>query len=233
VGRLMQAGSEFSEALAEVRAGTVFTTHTPVPAGIDRFAVQELRDHLDADGSGVSRLIPALPVEAALALGTEDDGTVFNMAHLGFRIAQRSNGVVCLHGGVSRAMFQDLFAGFDVPEVPIGSVTNGVHRRTWTSAAMDELFTKALGDVDISAMNDWSALRTLSDHALTRARNALRSDLVAMARRHVKDSWLRRGADEAELAWTDHILDPDVLTIGFARRVSTYKRLTLMLRDPE
>ena len=233
IGRLMQNGSEFSQALAEVRAGTVFTTHTPVPAGIDRFAADELRGYLDADESGSSRLIPALPVEAALALGTENGGDVFNMAHLGFRIAQRSNGVAKLHGAVSRAMFQELYPGFDVPEVPIGSVTNGVHRRTWTSSAMDDLFKKALGDVDVSSLSDWSALATLTDHELTEARTHLRSDLVDMARRHVKASWLRRGADEAELAWTDSILDPGALTIGFARRVSTYKRLTLMLQDPE
>ncbi|MDN5599438.1 MAG: alpha-glucan family phosphorylase [Brachybacterium sp.] len=232
VGRKMQAGTGFSEAVAEVRAGTVFTTHTPVPAGIDRFDASQLRGYLDTDPSGLSQLIPSLPVEAALALGIEEGGDVFNMAQLGFRIAQRSNGVAELHGAVSRAMFQDLYPGFDVPEVPIGSVTNGVHRRTWTSAHMDDLYKKALGDVDISSLSDWSALSTLTDHELTETRDALRTDLVAMARRHVKDSWLRRGADEAELAWTDHILDPHALTIGFARRVSTYKRLTLMLSDP-
>lgn len=233
LGALMRNGAEFAEALATVRAGTIFTTHTPVPAGIDRFDVQELRGYLDADESGIARLIPGLPVEAALALGTEEDGHIFNMAHMGFRIAQRSNGVSKLHGAVSRGMFQELYPGFDIPEVPIGSVTNGVHRRTWTSPIMDDLFKKALGDVDVSSLSDWSALATLTDHELTCARDHLRSDLVDMARKHVKDSWLRRGADEAELAWTDHILDPKVLTIGFARRVSTYKRLTLMLRDPE
>lgn len=233
VGRRIEAGAGFAEAVAEVRAGTVFTTHTPVPAGIDRFDASQLRGYLDADETGLSRLIPSLPVEAALALGIEEGGDIFNMAQLGFRIAQRSNGVARLHGAVSRAMFQDLYPGFDVPEVPIGSVTNGVHRRTWTSPHMDDLFKKALGDVDISSLSDWSALSTLTDHELTRARDLLRSDLVDMARAHVKQSWLRRGADEAELAWTDHILDPNALTIGFARRVSTYKRLTLMLSDPE
>ncbi|MGO1901164.1 MAG: alpha-glucan family phosphorylase [Brachybacterium sp.] len=233
VGRRIAAGAGFSEAVAEVRAGTVFTTHTPVPAGIDRFDASQLRGYLDADQSGLSRLIPSLPVEAALALGIEEGGDIFNMAQLGFRIAQRSNGVAKLHGAVSRGMFQDLYPGFDVPEVPIGSVTNGVHRRTWTSAHMDDLYKKALGDVDISSLSDWSALSTLTDHELTVTRDALRADLVEMARDHVKQSWLRRGADEAELAWADHILDPAALTIGFARRVSTYKRLTLMLSDPE
>lgn len=233
VGRRMQEGAGFAEAVAAVRAGTVFTTHTPVPAGIDRFDAAQLRHCLDADEHGISRLIPSLPVEAALALGIEEGGDVFNMAQLGFRIAQRANGVAQLHGAVSRGMFQDLYPGFDVPEVPIGAVTNGVHRRTWTSAAMDDLFVKALGDVDISSLSDWSALGALTDHELTQARDHLRAGLVAMARAHVRDSWLRRGADAAELAWTKDVLDPDALTIGFARRVSTYKRLTLMLSDPE
>src|SRR5690625_1364717 len=116
VGRLMQDGAGFAEALAEVRSGTVFTTHTPVPAGIDRFAADQLRTYLDADEEGISRLIPQLPAEAALALGTEHGGDVFNMAHMGFRIAQRSNGVAKLHGAVSRGMFQELYPGFDVPE---------------------------------------------------------------------------------------------------------------------
>lgn len=233
VGQLMGEGASFPEAVAEVRAGTVFTTHTPVPAGIDRFGAEQLRTYLDADAAGTSRLIPSLPVEAALALGIENGTDIFNMAHLGFRIAQRSNGVAKLHGAVSRGMFRELYPGFDVPEVPIGSVTNGVHRRTWTSGPMDDLYKKAMGDVDISSMSDWSALASLTDHDLGEARDTLRAELVTMARAHVKQSWLRRGADEAELAWTDHILDPGVLTIGFARRVSTYKRLTLMLQDPE
>lgn len=233
IGELMQQGAGFDEALSEVRTGTVFTTHTPVPAGIDRFDVGELRRYLDADDAGISRLVPTLPVEAALALGQEDGGTVFNMAHMGFRLAQRSNGVSRLHGAVSRAMFQDLYPGFDVAEVPIGSVTNGVHRRTWVSAPMDDLYKKAMGDIDISGTGDWSQLGQLTDHDLVDTRNRLRADLVTMAREHMRTAWLRRGADEAELSWAQDILDPDVLTIGFARRVSTYKRLTLMLNDPE
>jgi starch phosphorylase len=233
VGRLMQQGRGFDEALTQVRAGTVFTTHTPVPAGIDRFGAGELRHLLDPDPSGLSRLIEGLPVEAALSLGLEDGGEVFNMAHMGLRLAQRANGVARLHGAVSRAMFRSLYPGFDVEEVPITSVTNGVHRRTWTSRPMDDLFKKVLGDVDISALSDWSPLATLGDHELTAVRDRLRGDLVAMVRERLRASWRRRGADDAELAWTQEVLDPDVLTIGFARRVSTYKRLTLMLRDPE
>ncbi|MBV7431890.1 alpha-glucan family phosphorylase [Dermabacteraceae bacterium P13115] len=233
VGQLMRTGLSFDAALGEVRAGTVFTTHTPVPAGIDRFATQQLRTYLDADEHGMSRVIPGLPVETALALGQESDPSTFNMAHMGFRLAQRANGVSKLHGAVSRGMFQELYPGFDVPEVPITSITNGVHRRTWLSGPMDDLYKKAMGDVDMAAAADWSPLARLSDDDLTSARNELRGELVEMAREHVYESWIRRGADPAELAWTREILDPNVLTIGFARRVSTYKRLTLMLQDPE
>jgi starch phosphorylase len=233
LGRLMEQGKGFDEALVDVRSGTVFTTHTPVPAGIDRFDVDTLRHYLDPDEQGRSRTIGALPVEAALALGIEDDGGAFNMAHMGFRLAQRANGVSQLHGAVSRAMFRPLYAGFDADEVPIGAVTNGVHRRTWTSQRMDALYTAALGDADISSLTDWSGLAGLSDQDLTETRDGLRAELVTMARRCTRDSLLRRGFDAAEIGWADDVLDPSALTIGFARRVSTYKRLTLMLQDPE
>jgi starch phosphorylase len=233
LGRLMGRGKGLDEALIEVRSGTVFTTHTPVPAGIDRFGVDALRHYLDPDEQGRSRTIGGLPVEAALALGIEDDAGTFNMAHMGFRLAQRANGVSQLHGEVSRSMFRPLYPGFDTAEVPIGAVTNGVHRRSWTSARMEPLFTKALGDVDISSLSDWSGLGTLTDQDLSEVRDGLRGELVTMARERTRDSLLRRGWDEAELGWTRDLLDPSVLTIGFARRVSTYKRLTLMLQDPE
>lgn len=233
IGQLMGKGYSFDAALNESRAGSVFTTHTPVPAGIDRFDANQLRHFLDADSNGVSRLVPHLPVEAALALGMEADGGVFNMAHMGFRLAQRSNGVAKLHGDTSRRMFRDLYPGFDVPEVPITSITNGVHRRTWTSKPMDRLFRSVFGNAELSALNDWSPLSKLSDADLLEVRAELRAALVERARDDVRRSWINRGSHPGELGWVDSILDPNVLTIGFARRVSTYKRLTLMLSDPE
>ncbi|MCT2149093.1 alpha-glucan family phosphorylase [Dermabacter vaginalis] len=233
IGQLMGKGLSFDAALTQTRAGSVFTTHTPVPAGIDRFDAGQLRHFLDADGNGISRLVPNLPVEAALALGVEDGGHVFNMAHMGFRLSQRSNGVAKLHGETSRRMFKDLYPGFDEAEVPITSITNGVHRRTWISRPMDALYKSVFGDVDLSALSDWSALGTLSDESLLEVRNTLRTNLVERAREDVRRSWVRRGAHPGELGWVDSVLDPNVLTIGFARRVSTYKRLTLMLSQPE
>ncbi|MGH3754501.1 MAG: alpha-glucan family phosphorylase, partial [Pseudonocardiaceae bacterium] len=209
-------GLGFDEALAAVRAGTVFTTHTPVPAGIDRFPVDLVRHYF-----GGAILLPGVDVTRVLALGAEDDPGMFNMAHMGLRLAQRANGVSRLHGAVSRAMFRGLWPQFDVEEVPIGSVTNGVHGPTWAAREIASL----LGEPGSAA--------PVADTLLWDLRGALRTKLVGEVRRRVRASWLERGASEPELGWTSQVFDPNVLTVGFARRVPTYKRLTLMLRDPD
>jgi starch phosphorylase len=215
------AGLDVEQALAAVRAGTVFTTHTPVPAGIDRFPIGLVQHYFDAD------LLPGISTERVLALGREPDTDMFNMAHMGLRLAQRSNGVSQLHGEVSRGMFSGLWGGFDAPEVPIGSVTNGVHGPTWTAREIAGLTAGA------AAAGAGPELFGVSDGMLWELRGTLRSRLVAEVRRRVRASWLERGASEPELGWTERVFDPSVLTIGFARRVPTYKRLTLMLRDPD
>jgi starch phosphorylase len=223
-------GLDYGAALTAVRAGTLFTTHTPVPAGIDRFSRDLVAAHFGGDNSA-----PAVPVEEVLALGAEDypggDPGCFNMALMGLRLAQRANGVSVLHGAVSREMFGGLWPGFDTPEVPITSITNGVHAESWVHPAVFELAERELGP---GALDEpFAAVERLSDKAIWEIRSVLRTALVRDARRRVKESWLARGASEAELGWTDDVLDPDVLTIGFARRVPSYKRLTLMLRDRE
>ncbi|HEY4991439.1 MAG TPA: alpha-glucan family phosphorylase, partial [Nakamurella sp.] len=233
IGSLIdEHGLTFSEALSAVRAGTVFTTHTPVPAGIDRFPVDLVRHYLDAGPNGMSRLLPGLLVTEVIALGSEDDPSRFNMAHMGLRLAQRANGVAKLHGQVSRNMFAPLFPGFEADEVPIGSVTNGVHLPTWAAREMYDVAGDMADWQDLAAAAEWPAADRVSADRLWELRNALRQRLVAMVRSTVRKSHLQRGATVAELGWTESILDPDILTIGFARRVSTYKRLTLMLRDP-
>ncbi|MGH3870206.1 MAG: alpha-glucan family phosphorylase [Pseudonocardiaceae bacterium] len=214
---IRDAGCSFDEALAAVRAGTVFTTHTPVPAGIDRFPVDLVRHHFAG-----SELLPGVDIPPVLALGAEDDPGVFNMAHMGLRLAQRANGVSRLHGAVSRDMFRGLWPQFDVDEVPIGSVTNGVHGPTWAAREI----TGLLGDSDDGAAS-------VPDTLLWELRCLLRAKLVDEVRRRVRAAWLERGASAPELGWTSQVFDPHVLTMGFARRVPTYKRLTLMLRDPE
>jgi glycogen phosphorylase len=264
-----ERGLTFDEALELCRAGTVFTTHTPVPAGIDRFP----RELVSRQFEGADGAAHGLPVEAIMAVGAETfaggDPAVFNMAVMGMRLAQRVNGVSKLHGSVSRGMFAGLWPGFDVAEVPITSVTNGVHAPTWVAPEVVQLVA---GSADPAASDPATADRTTGDPttgsqvaagggaerggaALSRVadpaddpafwdraaadanriwelRRGLRANLVAEARRRLRASWRQRGASDAELIWIDGVLSDDVLTIGFARRVPSYKRLTMMLHDP-
>ncbi|EME24100.1 alpha-glucan family phosphorylase [Rhodococcus triatomae] len=227
-------GLEFDEALAAVRAATVFTTHTPVPAGIDRFPLDLVRHYFSGrDGGNDSSLLPGVGVDRILALGGEADPSVFNMAHMGLRLGQRANGVSELHGIVSRDMFNGLWPGFDTDEVPIGSVTNGVHAPTWAAREWMDLARRAVGPELVEEARGWEQLQDIGAGELWATRNALRAQLVDEVRRRVRASWIERGATEAELGWTSEVFDPNVLTVGFARRVPTYKRLTLMLRDPQ
>jgi glycogen phosphorylase len=224
---------DFDTALTVVRSSTVFTTHTPVPAGIDRFPVDMVQHYFGGnDGKKESVLLPGVPLDRILALGAEDDATKFNMAHMGLRLAQRANGVSLLHGRVSQHMFNELWPGFDPAEVPIGSVTNGVHAYTWASPQWLELGRGLHGSDSPSEPEVWERIQQVDSGHLWWIRCQLREQLVDDVRRRLHLSWLERGAPEAELGWIATAFDPNVLTIGFARRVPTYKRLTLMLRDP-
>ncbi|RAV08402.1 DUF3417 domain-containing protein [Mycolicibacterium sp. GF69] len=270
IRELIDAGLDFDTALAVVRSSTVFTTHTPVPAGIDRFPVEMVRRHFagsadersreeqefdersreehgfdersrEEQGSGgpsgaMSRVLPGLPVDRIIAFGEEEDPTKFNMAHMGLRLAQRANGVSLLHGRVSRHMFNDLWPGFDAVEVPIGSITNGVHAPTWAAPQWLQLANELLENQELSAAREpavWERLHQVDTGHLWWIRSQLREQLVEDVRARLRRSFLERGAAEAELGWITTAFDPGALTIGFARRVPTYKRLTLMLRDPE
>ena len=237
IGELVAQGLSFDEAKEAVRAGTVFTTHTPVPAGIDRFP-RDLIGRYFGSGPGDGAAVKGLPVERILELGDEADRSVFNMAHMGLRMAQRRNGVAQLHGIVSRGMFADLWPGFDETEVPITSVTNGVHAPTWVAREVFDLAERgtartASEEANVKEAQAWEDIARVADTGIWSTRRVLRERLVEEVRRRLKESWLQRGATEAELGWTAGVFDPDVLTIGFARRVPSYKRLTLMLRDPE
>lgn len=221
-------GLDFDQALAQVRAGTVFTTHTPVPAGIDRFSRDLIADYL------ASGLFQNLDAGRAIALGLETweggDQGVFNMAVLGLRLGQHANGVSVLHGEVSRGMFGMLWPGVDSDEVPITSITNGVHAPTWVHPALKSVSERAWGDAHSDA-HDWTDHAVVTDAELWGVRQQMKGELVAEARRRVAAS-VTNGSGRAP-SWVEDLLDPEVLTIGFARRVPTYKRLTLMLRDPE
>ena len=224
---------DFDTALEFGRASTVFTTHTPVPAGIDRFPRTLIEQYFAEDGGAV----PGVPTERILAFGAEDyeggDPGVFNMAVMGFRLAQRANGVSLLHGDVSRGMFNGLWPAFDQAEVPIGSITNGVHAPTWVAP---ELFALAQAEGADPERDDpeafWAAVDKVPADRVWATKRTLRARLVDDARRRLRASSLKRGAAPSQLDWIETALDPDVLTIGFARRVPSYKRLTLMLRDP-
>ncbi|WP_424211707.1 alpha-glucan family phosphorylase [Streptomyces sp. BI20] len=232
------AGLDFDAAVEAVRAGTVFTTHTPVPAGIDRFDRALVARHF---GPGAE--LDTLPVDRILGLGAEHhpggDPAVFNMAVMGLRLAQRANGVSTLHGEVSRGMFAGLWPGFDPADVPITSVTNGVHAPTWVAPEVIRLGARKVGAgraedaLSVGGFTRWDAVADISDQAIWEVRRTLREQLVAEVRTRLRASWRDRGAVDSELGWVDSVLDPDVLTIGFARRVPSYKRLTLMLREPE
>jgi len=225
-------GLDFATALEVSRASTVFTTHTPVPAGIDRFSRTLVEQYFGESGA-----TPGVPIDRVLALGSEDfeggDASVFNMAVMGFRLAQRANGVSILHGEVSRGMFNGLWPAFDESEVPIGSITNGVHAPTWVAREVIALAESQGADADSDDTEAfWNAVDKVPSAQVWAVKRELRQRLVTDARKRLAGSWEKRGAAKAELAWIDSALDPDVLTIGFARRVPSYKRLTLMLRDP-
>ncbi len=224
---------DFDTALEVGRASTVFTTHTPVPAGIDRFPRTLVEQYFSEAGA-----TPGVPIEQILALGAEDyaggDASVFNMAVMGFRLAQRANGVSKLHGHVSREMFNGLWPAFDEAEVPIGSITNGVHAPSWVAR---EVIALAEGEGAERDSDDtdgfWAAVDKVPSADIWATKRVLRERLVVDARKRLARSCEKRGAARAELGWIENALDPDVLTIGFARRAASYKRLTLMLRDPE
>ncbi len=212
---LIEGGVDAATALAAVRASTVFTTHTPVPAGIDRFALALVRSYFE---DGVET---GLSVDAVVALGADpDDPDTFDMAALGIRLAGRVNGVSRLHGDVSRALFARYFDGLEPADVPIGHITNGVHPQTWVGAPMQALLAGAIGEAWATAPGAWSAARSIAPLALWQARSAQRRSMLAAI--------AGRGAGGRPVN-----LDPDALTIGFARRVPTYKRLTMMLHERE
>jgi starch phosphorylase len=229
-------GLDFDSALEVSRAGTVFTTHTPVPAGIDRFPRELISQYFGGDNRSTG-----VPVDRILALGAEDfeggDPHVFNMAVMGLRLAQRANGVSQLHGAVSRTMFGGLWPQFDAPERPITSITNGVHAPTWVAREVFDLAREQGVRTEPGLNSDrpsdaFQAVDRVSGEQIWALKRGLREQLVLDARHRLRASWTQRGARTAELKWIDSALDPDVLTIGFARRVPSYKRLTLMLHDP-
>jgi len=231
---LMQAsGLSFEVAMAVTRAGNIFTTHTAVAAGFDRFPPELIERYL---GTYTRRL--GLDIHDLLALGRSDPNNAaepFNMAYLAMRGCRAANGVSKLHGQVSRQLFGSLFPGWPADEVPIGSITNGVHMPSWDSALADDLWTEAcgktrwLGTLDTMEQD----LRKVSDTRLWACRCAARANLVTYAREHLSRQLAVSGASSDVIELSKHVLDPKVMTLGFARRFATYKRPDLLLHDQE
>ena len=229
-----ESGQSFETAMAVTRAGNIFTTHTPVAAGFDRFSPALIEQYL----SWYAQERLGISIFDLLALGREnpDDLTEpFNMAYLAIRGSGAVNGVSRLHGKVSRHLFGPLFKRWPTDEVPIGSVTNGVHTPTWDSAAADELWTESCGkDRWLGAMDTLEEkIRCISDSRLWKFRTDASKSLVEYARQRLSRQLEESGASSEIVNDTAHLLNPNALTLGFARRFASYKRPNLLLYDPE
>jgi starch phosphorylase len=230
---MQQSGQSFEQALAASRAGNLFTTHTAVAAGFDRFAPELIAKYLTVYAQ--RRL--GISVDELLALGRSnprDASESFNMAYLAIRGSGAVNGVSRLHGEVSRHIFAGLFAGWPEAEVPVRSVTNGVHTPSWDSPAADRLWTQACGKNRwrTPEESDPELIRRLTDAQLWNYRNASRESLIGYARARLSRQWAASGETAAAVDAARAVLDPKVLTIGFARRFATYKRPNLLLHYP-
>ena len=231
---MKETGKPFNAALACTRAGNVFTTHTPVSAGFDRFSPSLIEQYLS--GYAINRL--GITLRDLLALGRQDPDDMeesFNMAYLAVRGSRAVGGVSRLHGEVSRRIFQPLFPRWPQSEVPIGHVTNGVHMPTWDSGEADELWTKTCGkkrwEGATKALEQ--KMHSVSDAALWRFRCDSRASLVKYLRLRFMQQLAVSGASAKEVENAKGFFAPDILTIGFARRFATYKRPALLLHDQE
>jgi starch phosphorylase len=231
---MQETSQPFEVALAATRAGNLFTTHTAVAAGFDRFAPALIEQYL---GSYAEKKL-GITLHDLLALGRQnpdDSSENFNMAYLAIRGSGAVNGVSRLHGKVSRYLFEPLFPHWPAEEVPVGHVTNGVHMPTWDSAAADDLWTNTCGK------NRWlgttepleQEIRRIPDAGLWQFRAAARESLVQYARERLSRQLASSGAPPEEVDGAKHLFDPNTLTLGFARRFATYKRPNLLLHDSE
>ena len=231
---MTQHGLSFNEARLLCASSNVFTTHTAVPAGFDLFEAplveQYLARHLEAT---------QLPFEAFMAMGRGDPSDTeapLNMALLASRNANFINGVSTLHGEVTRGMFHAIVPEVPVHEIPIGSITNGVHTRSWTTQDFANLYDRYLGQTWTENPADpdaWDRAQEIPATELWRTHERGRLRLVTFARQRLEQQLRDRGASSAELEVAREVLDPDALTIGFARRFATYKRANLILQDKE
>jgi len=230
---MQETAQPFDVALAVTRAGNLFTTHTAVAAGFDRFAPALIEQYL----GGYAEQKLGLALHDLLALGRQnpnDSSELFNMAYLAIRGSGAANGVSRLHGQVSRRLFQPLFPRWPESEVPVGHVTNGVHMSSWDSAAADELWTAACGKERWRGTTEHvePAIRHISDARLWQLRTTARNSLIDYARERLSRQLAASGASPEAVDGATHLFDPNALTLGFARRFATYKRPNLLLHNP-
>jgi glycogen phosphorylase len=226
-------GLSFAEAREQVVASTVFTTHTPVAAGNEVFELELLARYLEPLAAELGLSWDEF---AALGATPGEDEDTFGMTPLALRTAAFANGVSRLHGATAREMWKDLWPGLPAEEVPITSVTNGIHTRTWLSREMAAMIERYVGPRFTEQPHDhtlWDRIEDIPPGELWRAKQRRRERLVVVARERLRHQLERRGARRAALVDAEEALRPDILTIGFARRFATYKRATLLLRQPE
>jgi starch phosphorylase len=233
-GMIRDRGLTFAEAREEVIASSVFTTHTPVPAGNDMFGPQLVLEYFSDYCKEVK-----IAEKEFLAMGRSDaDDTLepFCMTVLAIRLSSFTNGVSQLHSEVSKEMWADIYKGLDTRDVPIRAITNGVHIRSWLSEDMWTLFDRYLGGQWVhEPANDsvWRRIHDIPDAELWRTHERRRERLVGFARQRLRAQLIKRGASAKETVYADEVLRPDALTIGFARRFATYKRANLLFSDLE
>ncbi|HEX7502975.1 MAG TPA: alpha-glucan family phosphorylase, partial [Acidobacteriota bacterium] len=234
VSFMQETAQPFPAALAATRAGNLFTTHTAVAAGFDRFAPALIEQYL----GGYARQKLGITLHDLLALGRadpDDDSEPFHMAYLAVRGSGAINGVSRLHGKMSRRIFAPLFPRWPEGEVPVGHVTNGVHMPSWDSAESDALWTEACGKSRWLGTAETLVrdMRRVSDAKLWQLRTAARLSLVQYTRERLAGQLIASGSSPEAAERANHLFDPGALTLGFARRFATYKRPNLLLHDPE
>jgi glycogen phosphorylase len=232
--RMEEEGLDFYSAASQIPREVIFTTHTPVPAGHDRFNADLIEEHL-----GPLREQLGISHENLMGFGRErpeDHGEPFCMTVLGLKLARRVNAVSSLHGEVSRAMWKGLYPGRPEDSIPIGHITNGVHVPSWLAPQMCRLYDRHLGvgwQQQSGSKHTWEAIEKVDDGELWETHLSLKAHLLDFVRRRAKEQAVRRDETQTALQRLGKVLSPDALTIGFARRFATYKRANLLLKDIE
>jgi len=233
VRELVAAGRSFHEAAEVVRASTIFTTHTPVPAGHDAFPYDLIDRHFGA-------FWPQLGLDRAgfidLGRHPESWGEAFSMSGLAFNLSGRFNAVSAMHGHVARRMWASLWPKLEPEQVPIRNITNGIHTGTWLARRMLSLYDRYLEDDWIENLDRdevWQAVERIPDEDLWAVRRHLKRKLISFMRERARRQWIPGGLHPVQIVASGVLLDPYALTIGFARRFATYKRANLIMSDPD